>query len=220
MSNFPSIQATVLQRNNQAFVCNPCGGYGTNMAIPCGTAALIGVQEWATPQRDQGFFQGFRYQISSTQPTYDSIPCYKVTNTINSDYYMVIGTVDEYNNGCAACCSTSPAPTLVKTLADIALCHAPCTTDGTNYTTVWTVKPAALLGSGRYVSRVEKGGGLVYQATFANGQTSIANLIITLNTFAGTAQGVGVWTNPGGETIKLTANSNAQICFIACVKTS
>lgn len=220
MSNFPTIQATVLQRNNQAFVCNPCGGYGTTMPIPCGTAALVGLQEWATPQREQGFFQGFRFTVGETQPTYDSIPCYKVTNTITSDYYMVMGTVVEYSNGCANCCSISPAPTLVKTLADIALCLDTCTSDGTTFTAFWAVKAAALLAGGRYVSRVEVGGGLVYQATYANGQTSIANLIITLNTFAGTAQGIGVWTNPQNETIKLTTTSAKTVCFIACVKTS
>lgn len=25
---FSTIQATVLQKNNEAFVCDPCGGYG------------------------------------------------------------------------------------------------------------------------------------------------------------------------------------------------
>ncbi len=90
---FPTIQATVLQKNAaNAFICGPCGDYGKVMPIPCGTAAILGAEYWATPQKSP-YFQGFRFTISTTAPTADSFRVFKVTNSITSDYYMVMGTI-------------------------------------------------------------------------------------------------------------------------------
>jgi len=115
MSNFATIQATVLQRNSgAAYFCDPCGNYGKTMPIPCGggNGSFTGVDQWATPIKN-AFPQGFRYQIGD-QPTLESLPCFKLTNKLTGDWYMVLGTVAAYSAACAACCDTSPAPTLVQ----------------------------------------------------------------------------------------------------------
>lgn len=216
MANFPTIQATVLQRNSgSAYICGPCGDYGKTMPIPCGTGAFVGVDMWATAQNTP-YFQGFRYQVG-TQPTLQSLSVFKLTNTITGDYYMVLGSVAAYSAACAACCSTSPAPTLVlSTLPSIPTCQSTCTTDGTNYDAFFAVQ-FPLTGTGKYVSRVELNGGLVNQQTYATGSASIAALVSYLNTNASQA---GTWSNPQDETIRLRTTSIKEVCFIACVKTS
>lgn len=210
-----TIQATVLQRNSAAaYVCGPCGDYGKTMPIPCGTGSFVGVDMWATPQKTP-YFQGFKYGVGA-QPTLESMSCFKLTNTITGDYYMVLGTVAAYTAACAACCDTSPAPSLVvSNKPDIPTCQSTCTSDGTNYDAFFAVPET--LGAGKYVSRVELNGGLVNQQTFASGSTSIAALVLYLNL---SAAGVGVWSNPSDQTIRLRTTSVKEVCFIACVKTS
>lgn len=210
-----TLQATVLQRNAaNAYNCSPCGDYGKVMPIPCGTAAIVGVDQWAVPQKTP-YFQGFKYVIGS-QPTPDSIACFKLTNSITSDYYIVVGTVQDYSSACAACCDASPVPTLVVTnLPDMASCQDTCTSDGTNYDAIFAVPET--LGGGKYVSRVQVDGVLVHQQTFAGGSNSIANLVTYLNANAASA---GTWSNPDEQAIRLRTTTKKNICFIACVKTS
>lgn len=217
MSNFNTVQATVLQMNSgAAFFCDPCGNYGKTMPIPCsGTSAFTGVDMWATPVKNQ-YPQGFRYQIG-TQPTQQSLACFKLTNNVTGNWYMVLGTVAAYSAACAACCDTSPVPSLVvSNLASIPTCQTTCTTDGTNYDAFFAVQ-TPLTGSGKYVSRVELDGGLVNQQTYGTGSSSIAALVTYLNANASQA---GVWSNPQDETIRLRTTSVKEVCFIACVKTS
>lgn len=217
--SFATIQATVLQKNvANAYICNPCGNYGRTLPIPCGTAAVLGAQYWATPQKSP-YFQGFRYTIAATAPTADSLECFKVTNSITGDYYMVLGTIAEYSQACAACCDASPVPTLVVAdLVDITSCQTTCISDGgtTNYDAFFAVQAAAQL-AGVYVSRVEVDGVLVNQQTFGTGSVSIAALVIYLNANAASA---GTWSNPSDETIRLRTTSAKEVCFIACDKTA
>ena len=215
--SFPTIQATVLQKNAaNAFICGPCGDYGKVMPIPCGTAAILGAEYWATPQKTP-YFQGFRYTISTTAPTADSFRVFKVTNSITTDYYMVMGTIEEYSAACGSCCDTSPVPTLVvDDLTDMTSCQDTCTADGTNYDAFFAVS-VPLAGGERYVSRVEVDGTLVNQQTYGTGSTSIANLVIYLNANAASA---GTWSNPDEQTIRLRTTLKKEICFIACVKSA
>lgn len=211
---FPTLQATVLQRNAaNAYICNPCGGYGKVMPIPCGTASIVGVDQWAVPQKDP-YFQGFYYTIGD-KPTDDAVACFKLTNTITSDWYMVLGTVAAYSAACGSCCDASPVPTLVVSdLVDITSCQNTCTSDGTNYDAFFAVPAAATL-AGKYVSRVEVDGALVNQQTFGTGSTTIANLVTYLNTNAASA---GTWSNPSEQTIRLRTTLAKNVCFIACDK--
>jgi len=215
--SFPTLQATVLQKNSaNAYICSPCGSYGRNMPIPVGDTVVILGDYWATPQKD-GYFQGFRYTIADTAPTSDSLACFKIKHSITGDYYIVLGTVDEYAAAAGACCDTSPVPSLVVTdLVDMASCQTTCTTDGTNFIGVWAVPTQATL-DGVYVSRVEVDGALVNQQTFGTGSTTIANLVIYLNANAASA---GTWSNPSDQTILLTTNAVKKVCFIACDKTA
>lgn len=214
--SFPTIQATVLQKNEaNAYICNPCGGYGRNMPIPVGDTVVIIGDYWATPQKDD-YFQGFRYTIADSAPTADSLACFKIKHSITGDYYIALGTVAQYAAAAGACCDTSPVPTLVVTpLVDMASCQNTCTTDGTNYVGYWAVQSP--LSGAVYVSRVEVDGTLVNQQTFGTGSNSIANLVIYLNANAASA---GTWSNPSDETIKLVTDSVKKVCFIACNKTS
>lgn len=213
--SFPTIQATVLQKNSaNAFICSPCGDYGRVMPIPTGDTVVIIGDYWATPQKD-GYFQGFRYTISDTAPTSDSLACFKIKHALTGDYYICLGTVAEYAAAAGACCDASPVPTLVVTgLVAMASCQNTCTSDGTNFTGSWAVPAEATL-AGVYVSRVEVDGVLVNQQTFGTGSTTIANLIIYLNANAASA---GTWSNPHEQTILLTTTSVKKVCFIACDK--
>lgn len=212
---YPTLQATVLQRNAaNAYVCDPCGGYGKVMPIPCGAASIVGVDQWATPIKDP-YFQGFRFTIGD-KPTADSLACFKLTNTITSDWYMVLGTVTAYSTACASCCDASPVPTLVvSNLVAMTSNQGTCTSDGINYDAFFAV--GTPLGAGKYVSRVEVAGALVNQQTFGTGSASIAALVIYLNANAASA---GTWSNPSDQTIMLRTTLKKTIGFIACIKTS
>jgi len=211
-----TIQATVLQKNAaNAFNCGPCGEYGKVMPIPCGTASILGGEYWAVPIK-RPYFQGWKFVISSTSPALGALQCFKVTNSITSDWYMVLGTVADYSEACNACCDTSPVPTLVVSdLIDQPSCQDTCTTDGTNYDAFFAV--GTPLGAGVYVARVEVDGALVWQQTFGTGSNSIANLVIALNANAASA---GTWSNPDEQSIRLRTASAKEICFVACIKTA
>ena len=218
MSARNTIQATVLQMNNNNFVCNPCGGYGANMPIPADNVQL-GSEYWAVPVKNE-FFQGFRYvvyQSGVAAPTFDSIRCFKLTSIVSNDYFYVAGNIDLYSNTAAACCD-SPSPSMVTTLNSIAPCQQTCTSDGTNYDAFFAVQTLADIAGGRYVATVAVDGALVVQQTFATGSTSLTNFITWLNANAG---GVGVWFNiPGTNTIRVRTASAKDICFVGCIKTS
>ena len=212
---FPTLQATVLQKNTaNAYVCDPCGGYGRTLPIPCGTAAQVEGQYWATPQKEP-YFQGFKYTIASEAPTEDSFEVFKLINTITGDYYMVMGTIAAYSAACGACCDASPVPTLVvdpADLPDMASCQDTCTTNGTDYDGFWAVQ-VPLGGGNEYYARVEVDGALVWQQT--SGSASIAALIIALNANAASA---GTWSNPDEQAIRLRTTEKKKVCFIACIR--
>lgn len=221
MSTYAFFTATVLQKNNDNFVCNPCGGYGKNIPIPAGDQAMAGENYWAVPVKTE-YFQGFRYvafKDVATPPTIDSIRCFKLTNLLNSDYYYVVGSVEQYTVYAAACCSASPIPSYITTLGPIAPCQDTCTSDGgTTYKAFFAVETLADVVGGRFVATVTVDNTNVLQQTFAVGSTSIANLVTYLNAQAGT---VGTWSNIADtNTIVLSTTSKKSVCFIACIKTS
>lgn len=215
MGEFAGILATVLQKDNDQFFCDPCGNYGRDMNIPCGsTAALVNETAWAVPVKAE-YVQGFRYVIADTAPTDDSIAVFKLTNLQNGQYYWVIGSPDDYYAACAACCDASPVPTLLSTVGDIAPEQYACTSDGTNYIAYFAV--SALAAGYRYVSRVTSDGVLINQQTYSTGSTSKGALVTYLNTHASS---VGTWANPSGNIITLTTTVGKYVGFIACEKNS
>jgi len=214
-----TILATVLQKNNFAFVCQPCGGYGQNMPIPAGDQASPETEYWAVPMKEE-YFTGFAYTVYQSgvaAPTIDSIRVFKLVNTLNGDYFYVVGTVAQYTVYAAACCDASPIPSYITTLGPIAPCQDTCTSDGTNYDAFFAVQTLAEVAGGRFVATVLVDGAGVLQQTYAAGSASIANLVTYLNAQAGT---VGVWSNPVGNTIRLRTTTLKNVCFIACIKTS
>jgi len=215
MSGFAGILATVLQKNNDQFFCDPCGNYGRDTNIPCGSnAALVNETAWAVPVRD-AYVQGFRYVIADTAPTFDSIAVFKLTNLQNADYYWVIGTPDDYYAACAACCDASPVPTLLSNVADISPEQLTCTADGTNYDAFFAISD--LVAGFRFVSQITADGVLINQQTYASGSTSKGALVTYLNAHGSS---VGVWSNPTGNTIRLRTTSVKSVGFIACQKNS
>lgn len=215
MSDFAGIQATVLQKNNDQFFCDPCGNYGRDTNIPCGsTAAQVNETAWAVPVKSE-YVQGFRYVIADTAPTFDSILVFKLTNTQTADFYWVIGTTAAYYAACAACCDASPIPTLLSTVADVSPEQVTCTADGTNYDAFFAISD--LVAAHRYVSQTTVDGALVKQQTYATGSTSKGALVTYLNANSGS---IGVWSNPTGNTIRLRTTSAKYVGFIACQKTS
>lgn len=215
-----TIQATVLQKNNEMFVCDPCGGYGQTLAIPAGSQASVGIEYWAVPVKTD-FFQGFRYDVYQSgvaAPTPDSIRCFKLTNTLNNDYFYVVGTLAQFSVYAAACCDASPIPSYISSVGPIAPCQDTCTSDGTNYDAFFAVEPLTDVTSGtpKYVATVLIDNVNVLQQLYAAGSTSIANLVTYLNAHAAG----GVWSNPASNTIRFRTTTVKNVCFIACIKTS
>jgi len=215
-----TINATVLQKNLDQFVCSPCGGYGQTLPVPAGSQAQTGSEYWAVPV-NQDYFQGFRYEVyvsGLAAPTIDSIRCFKLTNTLNSDYYYVVGTVAQYSVYAAACCDASPIPSYITALGPIASCQDTCTSDGTNYDAFFAVETLADVPGGKFVATVSVDGTGILQQTFAAGSASIAALITYLNLHVGA--GYGTFSNPANNTIRFRTTSQKTICFVACIKTS
>lgn len=214
--SFNAVPATVLQHNNEVYFCDPCGDYGNTAHIPCGSgAAKASPAMWAVPVTNNAQ-PGFRYDGGEDAPTPDSIRVFKLTSLLNGDFWWVVGTPDEYFSACCEDCDASPAPSMVTTLGSIAPTQYACTDDGTNYDAYFAVQ--ALAAGKRYVSKVSVDGtGLTPVQTYGTGSTSLANLIIYLNTNYSSA---GTWSNPGGLTIRLRRTSGAWIGFIACQKSS
>ncbi len=214
--SFAGINATVLQKNNDQFFCDPCGNYGKTMNIPCGSNAALAQPgtSWAVPVKTE-YVQGFRYAIQDDAPTFDSIQVFKLTNIQNGDFYWVVGTQATYFTECAACCDASPAPSMISTVGDISAEQYACTTDGTNYDAFFAVET---LTSGRYVSTVSVDGTqLTPHQSYATGSTSLANLITYLNANYASA---GTWSNPVANTVRLRTTTGKWIGFIACIHTS
>lgn len=215
--SFAGINATVLQKNNETYFCDPCGNFGQILNIPCGSNAAQAQPgiTWAQPVKD-GYVQGFRYVVQDAAPTFDSIQVFKLTNLLNGDFYWVVGNQAQYYVQCAACCDASPIPTYITDLShvDIAPDQFACTDDGVNYDAFFSVPT---LATGKYVATVTQNGTGVLGQTFANGSTTIANLIIYLNAHAGI---VGVWSNPSGNIIKVVSTTAKRIGFIGCIQTS
>lgn len=214
--SFAGINATVLQKNNDAYFCDPCGNFGKTLNIPCGSSAAEAQPgiSWAVPVKLE-YVQGFRYVVQDTAPTFDSIQVFKLTNLLNGDFYWVVGTQEDYYTQCAACCDASPVPSLLSTVGDIAPEQYACTSDGTNFDAFFAI---STLSSGRFVSTVSVDGTqLTPIQTYATGSTSKANLVTYLNANYGSA---GVWSNPVGNTIRLRTTTGKFIGFIACIKTS
>lgn len=212
---FNGIPATVLQKNNESFYCDPCGNYGNTLYIPCGANASLSPTMWAVPILDEGN-HGFRYDGGATAPTANSIKVFKLTNTLNGEFWWVVGDPAAYYAACCEDCGVSPAPTIVTTLGNLAPVQYACTDDGTNFNTYWAVP--ALASGERYVSVVTLDGVTRTPIqTYATGSTSIANLVTYLNT---NYAALGTWSNPAGNTIKLVSTSAHYIGFIACNKAS
>ena len=213
------INATVLQKNLQTFFCDPCGNYGATLPIPAGAQASVGTEYWAVPLAQDFVQPGFQFveYTGQTAPTINSIRCFKLTNTLNSDYYYVVGTIVQYEVYAAACCDASPIPSYITTLGPIATCQNTCNVDGTNYDAFFAVQTLSDVPGGVYVATVIADGAGVLQQTYGAGSNSIANLVTYLNAHAGT---VGTWSNPNGNTIRLRTTSSKNVCFVACIKTS
>lgn len=211
---FNGIPATVLQKNNEQFFCDPCGNYGNTLYIPCGvTAASVGTPFWAVPVTND-YVQGFRYDGGADAPTADSIAVFKLTSLLNGDFWWVVGTAEDYFAACCSDCDVSPAPTMVTTVGDIAATQYACTDDGTNYDAFFAISDLA--GGYRFVSTVSVDGtALTPKQTYSTGSTSKANLVTYLNTNYSSA---GTWSNPAGNTIRLRRTTAAWIGFIACQK--
>ena len=209
-----TIKATCLQKNLNNFVDGPCAGsYGSIQDIPVGANATPESEYWAVPIVSP-YFVGFRYVASEDAPTSDSIKCFKLINTQTNDYFMVVGTIAQYSVAAAACCDTSPIPSLLTTLPAIsALCQETCTNDGTNYDAFFA---APAIGAGRYVVQARIDNAVVAQ-TYATGSTSLANLITYLNSHIAAS---GTWSNTSGNTIRYRAAASKTVCLTICVKTS
>lgn len=219
-----TINATVLQKNLTQFVYGPCAGsYGQTLPIPAGSQAAPQAEFWAVPIKNNGYFQGFEYTIYQSgvaAPTIDSIRCFKLVNTLNDDYFYVVGTVAQFSVYAAACCDASPIPSYITTLGPIAGCLDTCTSDGTNYDAFFAVQSLSEITTGtpKYVATVLVDGVGVYQQTYATGSTSIAALVTILNTRVGSA--FGTFSNPNGNTIRFRTTSLKNVCFTACILTS
>jgi hypothetical protein len=212
---FNGIPATVLQKNNEQFWCDFCGNYGNTLYIPCGSNASLSPSFYAVPVLDNGV-GGFRYDGGSTAPTDNSIQVFKLTNTLNGDFWWVVGDPADYYGACCEDCDVSPAPSMVTTVNSLAPIQYACTDDGTNYDAYFAVP--ALGGGQRYVSVVTQDGVTkTPHQSFATGSTSLANLITYLNT---NYSAMGTWSNPGGTTVRLRSTSASWVGFIACAKSS
>lgn len=218
---YAGIPATVLQQNDEQFFCDGCQHYGQTRTIPCGNdaAKIDNAIRWAVPVNND-FIKGFKYVIANTAPTFDSIRVFKLTNILNGYWWMVVGTQDAYRTQCAACCDTSPIPSLLTSpLPQLSTQQLTCPDSSGAYVAYFGL-PFRDTGN-RYVGVVTSGNPYTQLSpiqTYASGSTSAANFVTYLNTNYGA---LGTWSltqSPLG--VKLVAASAIWVGLTVCSKSS
>lgn len=189
---FAGIQATVLQKNDEVFFCDPCGNYGKTLNIPCGSSAaqVADGDYYAVPSKDE-YMDGFRFVVATEPPTFDSIPVIKITSLLNGDWWYVVGTREEYFAACAACCDASPLPTMVTDDRTIfAVEQYTCSVDGgVNFDANFALP---VLQANQHYEIAGSLDGAALTPTPPNNFTSVATLLSWLNSNWNEA---GVWSS-------------------------
>lgn len=212
---YQGITATVLQKNDEQYFCDPCGNYGQDMNIPCG-AAFVEVQSpnyYAVPVTTD-YVQGFSYEIADTAPDPYSEPVFKLKNLQTGDYYVVLGTKEEYFQACAACCDTSPLPSIATDERKLipatqVTCPEPGTTNFDGYFAL------PFLGAGQHYQIAGTLNGVPLTTFTPLNITTPAALVTWLNTNWPTA---GTWTAiaPSPAGLRVRRADVATIGFTAC----
>lgn len=212
---YQGITATVLQKNNEQYFCDPCGNYGQDMNIPCGAAfAEVQAANYYAQPVTTDFVQGFSYTISDTAPDPYSVPVFKLINLTTGDYYVVMGTKEEYFQACAACCDTSPLPSIVSDErliipATQVTCPEPNTSNFDGYFAL------PFLGANEHYQIAGSLNGAALPTFTPTNITTAAGLVTWLNSNWGTA---GTWTAiaPSPSGLRVRRADIATIGFTAC----
>lgn len=115
-----TVPALVISFNGVLFTNGDKGYDGDNVIgkvldVPCRDILFDNSDSWGIPVKDAGIFTGLDFELKNgiylAQPTYDSIPVFRIRDTKSDTYWIVYGTKADLIASCSTCCDGStPIP--------------------------------------------------------------------------------------------------------------
>lgn len=143
-----TVPALVISMNGVLFT-NGTNGYngeevvGKVIDVPCRDILFDNKDSWGIPVKDAGIFTGLDFELKQgnylAQPSYDSIPVFRIRDTKSDTYWMVYGTKADLIASCSTCCDGATPIPMPGVSPLFAIRIAPCQTvdltndDGTPY---------------------------------------------------------------------------------------
>ncbi len=131
-----TVPALVISFNGVLFTDGSKGYDGDNVIgkvldVPCRDILFDNSDSWGIPVKDSGIFTGMDFELKNgvylAQPTYDSIPVFRIRDTKSDTYWIVYGTKADLIASCSTCCDGTtpiPMPMVSGFLERIAPCQA------------------------------------------------------------------------------------------------
>lgn len=128
MSSISNVKALVVQIDEQQLY--NCGG--VTRLIPCGSNMEVLDLYWAVPIINSGLLEYYRYDLTPSKPSIDSMRTLRVKDNLSGQVYY-IGLQDDqtestYVDACNGCCGTTPDISTGVVVPPIDYEEAPCPT--------------------------------------------------------------------------------------------
>ncbi len=130
-----TVPALVISLNGVLFTNGTSGYYGEEVIgkvipVPCRDILFDNTDRWGIPIKDSGIFTGMDFEYKEgaylVQPSYDSIPVFRICDTKSTYEWFIYGTRADLLASCSTCCDGStPIPMPGITPAE-AVRIAPC----------------------------------------------------------------------------------------------
>lgn len=114
-----TVPALVISLNGVLFTDGYNGYYGQEvigkvLKVPCRDILYDNTDRWAIPIKDNGIFTGMDFEYKKgaylLQPTYDSIPVFRITDTKSTFEWFIYGQSSDLIAACSTCCDDASIP--------------------------------------------------------------------------------------------------------------
>lgn len=103
---------------------------GKVIDVPCRDILYDNTDRWGIPVKDSGIFTGLDFEYKKgdylLQPSYDSIPVFRITDTKSTFEWFIYGTKADLIASCSTCCDGSTPIPMPGTSPNFAIRIAPC----------------------------------------------------------------------------------------------
>lgn len=188
-----TVPALVICLNGILFTNGRNNGYngeeviGKVIPVPCRDILFDNTDRWGIPVKDHGIFTGMDFEYKEgrflAQPSYDSIPVFRITDTKSTFEWFIYGTRADLIASCSTCCDGNTPIAMPGTSPAFAIRIAPCDTvialnvSGVPFTTVGVPS----LSAGQNYFPYGSYNNVAFAGASASGYSSIGSLLAFLN---------------------------------------